>query len=74
MKNIFVLFSYSRLLLSSAYPGAKDLDEHRRITRAIYDSGIEVFVNLMQPTELARFTPYEPDIRHYVTEGLFLSK
>ncbi|CAM4802583.1 unnamed protein product [Rotaria magnacalcarata] len=57
-----------KLLLSSAYPGAKDLDEHRRITRTIYDSGIEVFVNLMQPKELIRFTPYEPEIRQYAIQ------
>jgi hypothetical protein len=62
------------LLLSSAYPGAKDYDEHRCITRAIYDSGIEVFVNLMQQQELARFTPYESEIKQYAIEGLFLIK
>ncbi|CAF4753858.1 unnamed protein product [Rotaria sp. Silwood1] len=58
----------SKRLLSSAYPGAKNLDEHRLITRAIYDSGIEVFVNLMRPTDLTRFTPYEPEIRQYATQ------
>ncbi|CAF3317232.1 unnamed protein product [Rotaria sp. Silwood2] len=53
------------VLLSSGYPGAKDLDEHRRVTRAIYDSGIEVFVNLMQEKELARFTPYEREMMRW---------
>ncbi|CAF0858613.1 unnamed protein product [Rotaria sordida] len=54
-----------KLLLSSAHPGAKNLNEHRCITRAIYDCGIEVFVNLMRPIDLTHFTPYEPEIRQY---------
>ncbi|CAF1074220.1 unnamed protein product [Rotaria sordida] len=57
-----------KMLLSSGYPGAKDIDEHRRVTRAIYDSGIEVFVNLMQEKELARFTPYEREIQQYAIQ------
>jgi hypothetical protein len=58
------------VLLSSAYPGAKDPDEHRGITRTIYDCGIELFVNLMRPKDLITFTPYEPEMREYTTEGL----
>ncbi len=60
------------MLLSSAYPGAKDGNEHRRITRAIYDSGIQVFVNLMRPKDLVSFTPYESDIREYAIQGLLI--
>ncbi|CAF1219675.1 unnamed protein product [Adineta ricciae] len=54
-----------KLLLASRYPGADDSDEHQRITRLIYDCGIEVFVNLMTPRELSRYKLYEPQIRQY---------
>ncbi|UJR11130.1 hypothetical protein I4U23_015311 [Adineta vaga] len=57
-----------KLLLSSRYPGAEDFDEHKNITRAIYDCGIEVFVNLMTTREFARYKPYEPEIRQYALE------
>ncbi|CAF3802394.1 unnamed protein product [Adineta steineri] len=56
------------VLLASAYPGAKDYDEHRQITRSIYESGVHVFVNLMEPKELVRFTPYESDIQEYARQ------
>ncbi|CAF0991946.1 unnamed protein product [Adineta steineri] len=56
------------LLLSSRYPGSADSDEHQCITRAIYDCGIEVFVNLMTPKEFTHFTPYEQQIRQYALQ------
>jgi hypothetical protein len=50
------------LFLSSAYPDSKDYDEDLHIRQAIYDSGIQLFVNLMQTTDLVNFIPYEPEI------------
>jgi hypothetical protein len=70
-KTFELLIVIGNYLLSSAYPGAKDSTEHLCMTRAVYNSGIEVYVNLMEPTELTRFTPYQADIQEYANEGSF---
>ncbi|UJR24004.1 hypothetical protein I4U23_026969 [Adineta vaga] len=56
------------LLLASAYPGEKDPDAHKRLTRQIIDAGIQVVVNIMEIEELKRFTPYQEIMLQHATE------
>jgi len=58
------------LLLASAYPGEKDSDAHKILTRQIIDAGTQVVVNLMEIEELKTFTPYQDIMLQHAKEGI----
>lgn len=59
-----------KLLLASAYPGERNPDAHKRLTREIIDAGVQVVVNIMEEEELKRFTPYKDIMLQHAKEGI----
>ncbi len=59
-------------LLASAYPGEKDPDAHKIITRQIIDAGVQVVVNVMEIEELKTFTPYQDIMLQHAKEGIMI--
>ncbi len=57
-------------LLASAYPGERDADAHKLLTRKIIDAGVQVVVNIMEIEELKRFTPYQDIMMQHAKEGI----
>jgi len=60
-------------LLASAYPGEKNPDAHRILTRQIIDAGVQVVVNMMEEQELETCTSYQIAMRQHATEGIITS-
>ncbi len=56
--------------MASAYPGEKDPDAHKIITRQIIDAGVQVVVNVMEIEELKTFTPYQDIMLQHAKEGI----
>ncbi len=57
-------------LLASAYPGEKNPDAHRILTRQIIDAGIQVVVNVMEIEELKTCTSYQDIMLEHAKEGI----
>lgn len=60
----------SKLLLASAYPGEKDPNAHKLLTRKIFDVGVQVIVNLLEIEESKSFTPYQDNFLEYARQGI----
>ena len=56
--------------MASAYPGEKDPDAHKILTRSIIAAGVQVVVNIMEIEELKRFTPYQDIMLQHAKEGV----
>lgn len=46
-------------IIAGSYPGTIDPTEHRSILASIVNSGVNVFISLMQPKEAAKFNEYQ---------------
>ncbi|CAF1151176.1 unnamed protein product, partial [Didymodactylos carnosus] len=59
----------SNLLLASGYFGVRESARHADVTRSVFDSGIQIFVNLLELEEMKLFAPYEIEMKKYAQEA-----
>ncbi len=62
-----------KLLLASAYPGEKNLDDNQIRTRQVIDAGVQVVVNMMEEQELETCTSYQVAMLQHAKEGIITS-